>query len=495
MLPTSAAVAAASPVICAAFALRLYGIGRPMWFDEIWSYRLAQLGLGAIFENGRIDQWPPLYYLIQYLSSGFGMNRSEIAFRWVGMLCGTLAVPVMWRLTSNMTSRMGAMLCSLLVATSPVLIYYSQEARPYAFLMLLSALSIWLSSQMLDKVPDHRMWAAWLLLSLLGLYSGYAYLMIIVAQVAIMSLIYHRKPIFWLVCGALAIGALPLIPIALSSFRIKAAEVAGIQSLSLWFTIQALLAGDPNRYGFSQAHYAAPWLFLPLLLAGVAYGINARNWKFQVYLVVQITLPLVLYFGLVEPVLRIRLPSYESRQFALLLAALFVLVGQGFAWLYSDLGHLAKAGRGLAIGLCLIILLLNAIGLRQYWIVPKSPEALAVISVRSQMMPDDRVVSLHYSLNFAAGFYLPSGTIYVDPRKDSSGYVYTRVDPSRFFAEQLLAGNHETVADIRQNTRFWVLYHATALREPLNSLIAGCQVISRETFSPFEAALVESCPP
>src|SRR5947207_1635776 len=46
------------------------------------------------------------------------------------------------------------------VAVGPLLVWYSQEARAYALLVLTSALTIWLFAAALQE-PERRTWLAW----------------------------------------------------------------------------------------------------------------------------------------------------------------------------------------------------------------------------------------------------------------------------------------------------------------------------------------------
>ena len=62
---------------------------------------------------------------------------SETSLRLVSAVAGTLTIPVAWLLIRELTrSRAVALLSTALLAVNPLHIWYSQEARAYALLVL-----------------------------------------------------------------------------------------------------------------------------------------------------------------------------------------------------------------------------------------------------------------------------------------------------------------------------------------------------------------------
>jgi hypothetical protein len=56
-----------------AAALRLYRLDGQLWLDEIYTIQLVRLGPWAIWLNMAADPHPPLFYLSEWLASGFGL--------------------------------------------------------------------------------------------------------------------------------------------------------------------------------------------------------------------------------------------------------------------------------------------------------------------------------------------------------------------------------------------------------------------------------------
>ncbi len=135
----SAALALATAV--AAF-LRFYGLGEPSyWLDEILGQVVIRRA-GSIpwFEwlTGVHPQHGPLYYALQWLAST--LRDDEWGGRFLAALFGLITVPLLWiagRAAREDRPVLAPLLAAGLLAVSPLHVYYSREARPYALLVLL----------------------------------------------------------------------------------------------------------------------------------------------------------------------------------------------------------------------------------------------------------------------------------------------------------------------------------------------------------------------
>src|SRR5262249_3660530 len=68
-------------VVLAAMVLRGYGLGaRSLWFDEAFSWRLAEFPVGELIARVRQDNHTPLYFLLQKSWSVL-FGTSEVALR------------------------------------------------------------------------------------------------------------------------------------------------------------------------------------------------------------------------------------------------------------------------------------------------------------------------------------------------------------------------------------------------------------------------------
>lgn len=138
-LASAAAVLAA---VAVAGFLRFDALGEPSyWLDEILGQIIAR-------ESEELPWWRwltgfhpqhgPLYYAVQRLALVFGVD--ELAGRFFAGVFGAATIPLVWRagrLAAPATP--AATAAALLLALSPLHVYYSREARPYALLVFLTA--------------------------------------------------------------------------------------------------------------------------------------------------------------------------------------------------------------------------------------------------------------------------------------------------------------------------------------------------------------------
>jgi uncharacterized membrane protein len=135
-------------LVCAvivAAVLRLFRLGQnSLWIDELASLQVALLPLGQIPAaalHGSAFE-PPVYFWLLHGTVDL-LGTSDWALRAPSALAGILTVPVAWLLVRELTARAGAAtVVAFLVATNPLHVWYSQEARPYALALLLGLASL-----------------------------------------------------------------------------------------------------------------------------------------------------------------------------------------------------------------------------------------------------------------------------------------------------------------------------------------------------------------
>jgi mannosyltransferase len=126
-------------------ALRFYHLGAAsLWSDEIFSRYYANLfGLHYLLTDGLSRETnPPTYYLL--LQGWIALwGSSEAALRSLSALASILCVPVTYLLGREFGGKPRALAAALLCALCPMSVYFAQEARVYALLMLASAVALW----------------------------------------------------------------------------------------------------------------------------------------------------------------------------------------------------------------------------------------------------------------------------------------------------------------------------------------------------------------
>ena len=84
---------------------------------------------------------PPLYYVVAWgWAKAFGTG--EVGMRSLSALLGAATVPVAFLAAREAASARAGLIAAAIVAVNPMLIWYSQEARSYALLVLLGAVSL-----------------------------------------------------------------------------------------------------------------------------------------------------------------------------------------------------------------------------------------------------------------------------------------------------------------------------------------------------------------
>ncbi|MBI2321435.1 MAG: glycosyltransferase family 39 protein, partial [Chloroflexi bacterium] len=169
----------------AAFALRVAFLDRQsLWVDEALSVVFADRPVPDLFRTlVTADIHPPLYPLL--LHAWFKLaGTSELAARLPSVIFGTLLVPAVYALARALAApdrrvgRWWGLVTAALVAASPFLVYFSQEARNYSavtFWVTLALLCLWQALR--DGRP--RWWAAYGLATLAAIYTHYnAFLML-----------------------------------------------------------------------------------------------------------------------------------------------------------------------------------------------------------------------------------------------------------------------------------------------------------------------------
>jgi len=164
-------------------ALRAVGLGaRGLWLDEAITVRHANRPLIDVLSRLASGVHPPLYHvLMHYWISAFGLG--EVALRSFSVLIGVLAIPTAFWAGSRVYDRRTGIVAAGLVAFSPFLIWYSQEARMYGLLFLAALLSTaFLILALRENRP--RLWWGYFASALVGLFTHYFFLFLFAGHVA-----------------------------------------------------------------------------------------------------------------------------------------------------------------------------------------------------------------------------------------------------------------------------------------------------------------------
>jgi hypothetical protein len=210
---TGLVVAGVILLTAVAFVLRLVGIDQTLYADEDFTYYIvARHGLGGVWDavyNTSIT--PPLHYGLAWLSLKLGGDNTVLV-RLPSLLFGTALVPLVYAWARRVSDSAAGLLAALLVALSPFAIWYSDEARAYATMMFLVALS---SFALLKAVrgDGRAWWVVHVLCACAALWAHYTAVFVIVAQAAWALWAYREHLRTVLIAeGIVALGYLPWLP-------------------------------------------------------------------------------------------------------------------------------------------------------------------------------------------------------------------------------------------------------------------------------------------
>lgn len=213
---------------------------------------------------------PPLYYVLAWgWAKAFGTD--EVAMRSLSALFGLATIPIVYCVGEELSSRRAGLIGALLVAVNPMLIWYSQEARSYALLVLFCAASFLFFVRAL-RSREARDLALWALASALALCSHY-FAVFAVAIEALLLLVVLRarwRAVLPAVGGVALVGA-ALIP--LISAQVNPTHIGWIDhsllSTRFFETGVSFLAGETGHVIAEppRERYA----LLPAILIGAAF--------------------------------------------------------------------------------------------------------------------------------------------------------------------------------------------------------------------------------
>ena len=207
-------------VILAGLALRL-AVPRGIWLDEAISIHQANLSFHDMFENLQYaDRHPPLHHVVLWLTVRV-IGDGELAVRVPSLIAGTLVIPALYLLGRELYDRRTGLIAAAFGAASPLLIWYAQESRMYAFVTLFGLLALWTQLRAIRNGSALN-WAAYILATSALLWSHYFGLLLIgVQQLIFVGVLIHRRragePLRPMALGfaySLAVLAVQLVPLA-----------------------------------------------------------------------------------------------------------------------------------------------------------------------------------------------------------------------------------------------------------------------------------------
>ncbi len=372
-------------VTLVALGLRAYNLnGQSFWYDEGFSVFLAAMEPAKILSRTAADIQPPLYYLLLYgWIQLFG--DGEAAVRGLSVLWGLLSVPLIYVLALELFhSRLAGLLAALLLAVSPLHLWYGQEARMYTlltFLCLLSNILLLLAMRAKRWAPAAGLWLAYTLVNVAAVYTHYFAFFVLAFQAAYLLLVVWSEGfrpwqmlLAWLASAlATLLVYLPWLPHLVTRYGADASYLPGQLKLGeVLVDIGVAFAGGESVLEGTGILIAAAYVLILAACLWALLGAAARAgreapppsaWRLPrayypllfllLYLMVPIALILAVSFDT---------PKFNARYAMISHPALLLLLAGGLGTLWQRRsGLIQNVGRAATVGLVLIFLVVSAL--------------------------------------------------------------------------------------------------------------------------------------
>jgi mannosyltransferase len=235
------------------------------WLDEAVTAQLVRESFGDMLSTiPDSESTPPLYYVLAWgWSQVFG--GWEVGLRSLSALFGTATVPVAYAIGARVASERAGLAAAALVAVNPLLVWYSQEARAYALLVLLSACALLFFIRSLEQWLSRDL-AWWAVFAALSLATHYFAVFVIVPEAVWLLVAARRREQLPAAARAVALPVLAgaaLLPLAVDQRSNEFADYIDETSLA------TRIAQIPKQLFIG---FDAP---LELILVPVALGLAA----------------------------------------------------------------------------------------------------------------------------------------------------------------------------------------------------------------------------
>jgi mannosyltransferase len=444
-------------LIFLAFLLRIWALdAKGLAYDEAATALMARATPTAIihFHWVAAFEHPPFWQLLMYEWSRLA-GQSEFALRFLAALAGVVQIPLVWQLARrvetsdwrwategpapvSLQSPVSSLSPSaaLLVALSPVLVLYSQEARMYSIVVALGLASLW-STERLIRKPT--VWRAALFALVNGVMTGFHYCgaLLVGAEAIVLGWVVWRatmlRPAWPLYAAAVVAAVVPLagwmllapgfgetLTVVLAS-RGEAQPGPGAFLDGLWRDLSF------GAIRWQPAHAWVGYLILPLVGVGIGRVapqglalLSTAGQRTQVgmglLLVVAVMIPLfvsVLFFR-----------TLATRYILFIAPLLGILAALGLQWL----GRVDWRLGGLWLGVALMV---AGAGLLTYFGPYRKSDYRAMAqSLMQQLDPADGILLEAPRQHLLAKYYLPVGlTYYTAPHVELPDYWPVNAPP------------------------------------------------------------------
>jgi hypothetical protein len=405
--------------------------------------------------TGQPGNMQPLYFLLQYLFWPL-VGRSAFVLRFLSSVFGLLGVVLTYKLGEALWNREAGLVGALFTALLPLHIRYSQIARPYTLLALLSLVSAYyLVRGFQSDRPRH--WVGFVLTATLNFYTHYNSLMVLAAQglfagvvwlATLVAALRKRQSPRRLVAPMLSFIAVGLFctPGLLRLARLAGTQPADQASLALTLPF---FRGFLYKIGLASAWQQG--LILAFMALGLFAALYHWRWRSALFTILWLSVPFVILSVMDLP------RPFVERYLIFVPPVALLLAGQGVVALAEMLSRFSRRLNTRSVGIAAI-----AGGLVLLFVAPLRAEYAANRAV--QRLDDTLAVVERYAR--AGDVVVVSPRFFVRPLAVNG-------------AEVLYLTEHRSTEQlndlVESYQRIWILYTSylppVELQEPLDQWV------------------------
>ncbi|MFQ5416298.1 MAG: glycosyltransferase family 39 protein, partial [Myxococcota bacterium] len=385
-------------------ALRIYGLdAQSLWNDELSSWQQShQPTLAAVIEKGvRPDPHPPGYQALLFYVERY-VGESERALRLPSVMAGVLSIVVAFLLGRQLYSEREGLIAAALFAFSYQPIYFSQEARAYALLMLFAMVTslFWFRIQAAlseRRTPGTGESLGYAISAACAMYLHYFGLLLVAIQIAgllVLSATRSRNRTRMAALAALlAVLYLPWFPYLIEDFAGTRSHIGEPDARAL-YGYWRFLFYDPGEHLL--------WFAAALFAIAVAKAASRRlprsvppapSWWTSPTVLLLAWFALPVLFAFVRS--QIAAPIFTNRNLIICLPPAFLLFSRALTRTLADTRLLA-----VSVGAMVAVMLYGLFVSGGYYRYPRKDqfrEAAAVVTAREDEYPNARIVAHAWS--------------------------------------------------------------------------------------------------
>jgi mannosyltransferase len=251
------------------------------WYDEAITASMLDGSLPDVLSGvAGTESTPPLYYVLAWIWAQL-LGSDETSLRSLSALAGTLTIPVAYAAGRAVATARIGLAAAALGAVSPVLIWYSQEARAYALLALLGGISFVLFA-LARSEPSPRRLVSWAIVCGLALATHYFAVFMVFAESVLLLWAHPRRPSIRWAVGCVAATTLAFLPLAAAQAQHRG-RVGWIGGLDLGDRVTEALqrlvtAAPPSTWAGATGSHVRPFAWIAAVAAlGLAAALLLRR--------------------------------------------------------------------------------------------------------------------------------------------------------------------------------------------------------------------------